>query len=167
MTWRGSTTAADRVFAALPYLLPLLDAIIVGQAFLRFIGQFSALVPLQTALYLLVAPVIFVYSLVPFGLGSLAVFFLLFFLVVRNANIKHFIRFNTLQAILLGFIIFVCSLLINLLSGVPAMGLLLETLSNVVFLGGIAAVGYCVVQSLRGQYAEIPTISEAVYMQVR
>jgi uncharacterized membrane protein len=167
MTWRGSTTAADKAFASLPYLLPLLDALIVGQSFFAFTGQFPALLPFQAALVLLVTPVTFVYGLIPGGFGSLVVFFLLIFLVVRNPNISHFIRFNTLQAILLGFIIFVCSLLINLLAGVPSLELLTDTLSNVVFLGGIASVGYSIVQSLRGQYAEIPTISEAVYMQVR
>jgi hypothetical protein len=46
-------------------------------------------------------------------------------------------------------------------------GLLTQTLFNAVFLGTIVAVGYSVIQSALGRYAEIPTISEAVYMQVR
>jgi hypothetical protein len=37
----------------------------------------------------------------------------------------------------------------------------------VVFLGVVAAVVYSVIQSAMGRYAEIPTISDAVYMQVR
>jgi hypothetical protein len=166
MTWRGSTTAADKAFASLPYLLPLFDAIVSGNAFFSFLGQFPLLVPLQSILILLVTPVLFVYSLVPGGFGSLVVFFLLIFLVVRNPNISHFIRFNTLQAILIGFIIWVCNLLIGLLA-TPALALFTDTLSNVVFLGGIAAVAYSVVQTVMGRYAEIPTISEAVHMQVR
>jgi len=36
-----------------------------------------------------------------------------------------------------------------------------------VFLGAIAAIIYSIVQSVLGRYAEIPTLSEAVYMQVR
>jgi hypothetical protein len=46
-------------------------------------------------------------------------------------------------------------------------GFILQTIYNMLFLGVLAAVMYSVVQSLRGQYAEIPTISDAVYMQVR
>jgi len=40
MTWRGSTTVPDRIFASLPYLLPLID----GLAFGRFLfTQFPVL----------------------------------------------------------------------------------------------------------------------------
>ncbi|MBD2021803.1 hypothetical protein H6F43_16605, partial [Leptolyngbya sp. FACHB-36] len=42
-----------------------------------------------------------------------------------------------------------------------------QTLFNTIFLGVVAAVGYAVVQSALGRYAEIPTISEAAYTQVR
>jgi hypothetical protein len=45
--------------------------------------------------------------------------------------------------------------------------LLIDTLSNAIFLGTIAAVVYSVVQTALGRYAEIPTLSEAVHMQVR
>ena len=31
MTWRGSTTVQDRIFACLPYLLPLLDGLKYGR----------------------------------------------------------------------------------------------------------------------------------------
>ena len=40
-------------------------------------------------------------------------------------------------------------------------------LLNVVLLGILGAIVYSVVQTIRGEYAEIPTLSEAVYMQVR
>ncbi|MGL4500248.1 MAG: Tic20 family protein, partial [Planktothrix sp.] len=40
-------------------------------------------------------------------------------------------------------------------------------LYNMIFLGLLAVFFYSVIQSLSGKYAEIPTISDAVYMQVR
>lgn len=165
MTWRGTATPADRIFAILPYLLPLSDAVFTGGAFFRYITQFPPLVPVATIIQLLALPAVLVQSLVPF-FGSLIVFMLLIFLVVRNPRISHFIRFNTLQAILIGFIIFVCSLLIGVFE-TPSLSLLTDTLSNVVFLGGLGVVLYSMVQSGLGRYAEIPTLSEAVYMQVR
>ena len=94
-------------------------------------------------------------------------YFLLLFLVVRNENISHFIRFNTMQAILLDIVLFLCQLIFGLLGGAVGDGLIVESLSNVIFLGTLAIVGYSVVQSLMGRYAEIPTLSEAVHMQVR
>ena len=158
MTWRGSITPKDRIFACLPYLLPLLDG-------LRFSGPFFSQFPLFAPLFAPLAPLLTIYNL-PFA--GLIIFILLFALVVRNENINHFIRFNTMQAILIDIVLILCSLIINfILQPVLQGGLILETLYNVVFLGTLVAVIYSVVQSALGRYAEIPTLSEAVYMQVR
>jgi hypothetical protein len=158
MTWRGSTTVKDRIFASLPYLLPIISALPFGSFLFR---QFPALaiilVPLQ--------PVVFIYSAIPFA--GLVIFFLLFLLVVRNERILHFIRFNTMQAILLDILLVLCSLLFDILLRGLGTNLVTETLVNIVFLGTVAACGYSIVQSLLGHYAEIPTLSEAVHAQVR
>jgi hypothetical protein len=157
MSWRGSVTPQDRVFASLPYLLPLIDALPFGIfLFRQFPGLMLFLLPLQ--------PLIAINS---FPFAGLIIFFVLYLAVVRNENISHFIRFNTLQAILLDIALVLCSMLRGIL--LPGLGqnLLTETLMNVVFLGTIAAFTYSVVQSLLGRYAEIPAISEAVYTQVR
>jgi uncharacterized membrane protein len=158
MTWRGSTTPRDRFFACLPYLLPFLDGLSFSTPFFR---QFPVLQPLLLPF----VPIMQIYSL-PFA--SLIVFFTLFLLVVRNENISHFIRFNAMQAILLTIVLFLCQLIVQYVLQ-PALqgGLILETLYNVVFLGTLAAVIYSIVQSALGRYAEIPTLSDAVYMQVR
>jgi hypothetical protein len=103
---------------------------------------------------------------IPFA--GLIIFFVLLLAVVRNDNISRFIRFNTMQAILLDILLSITGFVVQLLKNSGSVPLLLEqTLFNMLFLGTIAAVGYSVVQSLLGRYAEIPTISEAVHMQVR
>lgn len=158
MTLRGSTTVSDRIFACLPYLLPLIEVLQFG-AFLLI--QFP---PLKV-LFLPLEPLVAIYFGVPFA--GLIIFFALFLLVVRNEKISHFIRFNTMQAILLDIVIFLFSILTNLVGIVPASGFAIQTLSTTIFLGIVAAVVYSVVQSLMGRYAEIPAISDAVYMQVR
>ena len=122
------------------------------------------LAPVGQLLFTLIQPVIFLYSLLPFG--SLIVFFALFFLVVRNQNVSHFIRFNALQSILIGFIITIGDVLLRLLA-LPGLELINTTFYNVLLFGGLAAVGYSIVQCLLGRYPEIPTISEAVHMQIR
>lgn len=166
MTWRSTTETSDKILGSLPYLLPLLDAIVVGGALFKLAATFPVLQPLARVLWDVTGPVRFLYGLLPFGLGSLAVFFALFLLVVRNPNISHFIRFNTLQAILIGFIISIGSLILSLLT-LPGLELITDTFYNVLLFGGLAAVGYSIFQCLMGRYAEIPTISEAVHMQVR
>lgn len=158
MTWRGAVTPKDRILACLPYLLPLLDVLDFDEPFFR---QFPALQPVLIPLL----PLAGIYRGVPF-LG-LIIFFVLFLLVVRNDKVSHFIRFNTMQAILLDIVLILCSIIVSfVLQPVLQGGLILETLFNVIFLGTIAAVGYSVVQTALGRYAEIPTLSAAVHMQV-
>jgi hypothetical protein len=159
MTWRGTTTVKDRIFASLPYLLPLFSSVQFGVPLLE---QF----PVLQVILIPLIPVEFIYSLVPYNAAEIIIFFVLFLLVVRNERIIHFIRFNTMQAILLDILLVLCSLLLQIL--LPALGtnLISETLLNIVFIGTLAACGYSIVQSLFGRYAEIPTLSEAVHAQV-
>ncbi|MDJ1178392.1 hypothetical protein PJF56_05910 [Roseofilum sp. BLCC_M91] len=158
MTWRGTTTVADRIFACLPYLIPLLYGVPFG---ISLMMQF----PILSVLLIPLSPLMQVYS-IPFA--GLIIFFILFMAVVRNPNINHFIRFNTMQAILMNIVLFLCSLVMNyILQPVFGGGLVIETLNNTIFLGVLAAVGYAIAQSIMGRYAEIPTISEAAYTQVR
>ncbi|NEQ28338.1 MAG: hypothetical protein F6K28_57040 [Microcoleus sp. SIO2G3] len=158
MTWRGSSTPLDRVYACLPYLMPLLESF-------RFSDPFFFQFPvLRNALLPLLALSDLYNGL---GLLSLAIFFAVFLLVVRNENISHFIRFNAMQAILLSIVLSLCGIVLGFaLAPLLGGGLLMQTLYNVIFLGTIAAVIYSAVQTAMGRYAEIPTLSEAVYMQL-
>lgn len=156
MTWRGSATAKDRVFACLPYLLPLLSVLPFGAYLFR---QF----PVLALILLPLQPLLAIYT-IPFA--SLIIFFVLFLGVVRNEKISHFIRFNTMQALLIDIALFLCTMALQILTPALGTGLVGQTLFNVVFLGTLAACAYSVVQSAIGRYAEIPGISEAVYSQV-
>lgn len=174
MPLRGVTTPQERIFGALPYLLPLVESLIFGSFFFR---QFPAI---GNVLLLVLSPVIALYSVVP--LMGLIIFFALFMLVVRNDNIAHFIRFNTMQSILLMICLSLCKVLLFNILG-PLLGIsmgaqlavavsgasefLVEILFNFIFFGIFAAVAYSIVQVIRGQYPEIPTLSEMVHMQVR
>ncbi len=160
MVWRSFTTPRDRICAALVYLIPLYDGITYGHF---LFAQFPFLAYLK---YLLI-PLAIVYSLIPFGLGSFLVFIALFVGVVRNEKIPHFIRFNTMQAILISILLALISLIYDVILASLIEGFLAEVLFNTIFLGVLAMVGYSVVQSARGRYAEMPLISEASYLQTR
>ncbi|AFZ34592.1 hypothetical protein Sta7437_1012 [Stanieria cyanosphaera PCC 7437] len=158
MVWRGSTDFKDRIFAALVYLLPLYYALPFGSS---LFAQF----PLLEFITIPLIPIGIIYNSIPFA--GLIIFFVLFLAVVRNERISHFIRFNTMQAILLDIILFLFGFLIQILGQPLGAGFLIQTLSNVLFLGTLAACVYAIIQSFLGKYAEIPTLSDAVYSQVR
>jgi uncharacterized membrane protein len=158
MSRLGSATALDRIFSSLPYLLPLLDSLVFSAAFFRVFP------PLQLALAPLL-PVIVIYSQVPFA--AIIVFFALFFLVVRNEKVPHFIRFNTMQALLVDILLVIVNITVPILARIEGLSLLVTALESTVFLGVLAIFIFSVVQSLRGIYAEIPTLSDAVYSQVQ
>jgi hypothetical protein len=160
MTWRGSTDTKDRIFAALVYLLPLYSAASdFGDSIFQQIPFLGA--ALAIALY----PLAFLYSSLG-SFGSLIIFLVLFLAVVRNPRISHFIRFNTMQAILIDILVYLLGLALGFVARGLGANLVVETLFNVVFLGAFAACVYSIIQSVIGKYADIPTISEAAYSQV-
>jgi uncharacterized membrane protein len=157
MAWQSSIDIKDKLFAALVYGLPLVDAIPFG---VFLFNQF----PFLQYLYVPLQPIILIYSAIP--LGSLIVFFVLFLAVIRNMNISRFIRFNAMQAILIGILLSLFGLIFRfLINAIGADNIVIETLSNVIFIGTWAACIYSIVQSVRGIYAELPTISEAANSQ--
>jgi uncharacterized membrane protein len=158
MSWRGSTTFPDRIFACLPYLLPLIEVFAFGRFFFKDF-------PLLELVFLPLLPLLRIYYGVRYA--GIIIFFALWLLVVRNEKISHFIRFNTMQAIILDIVIFLCGILTDIVKLVPGSGFAMQTLYTTIFVGIVAAVVYCVAQSLMGKYAEIPAISDVVYMQVR
>jgi uncharacterized membrane protein len=149
----------DRLGAAAVYLVPLMEGLSFGSFLFR---QF----PILQVLFIPLIPVIQLYNAIPFG--RLILFFVLFFAVVRNDSLSRFVRFNGMQAVLLTIILSISSLILSLFgsglqSGAP---LLLETLVNTLFLATVAAVGFSLVQCLRGEYPELPGLSDAANSQV-
>ena len=149
----------DRTISALVYLLPLIYVLPFGLALLK---QF----PFLSIIYAPLSPLIAIYYGLPFA--GLIVFFALWFAIVRNDRFSYFVRFNTMQAILLDILLIVCSLVMNILgAGFGGNSLLTETLNNTIFIGTLVACFYAIVQSIRGLQAEIPAISDAVSSQIR
>ena len=103
MSWRGSTTVSDRIFASLPYLLPLIEGITFGKDLFK---QFPVL---KKDIFPWLIKLADIYESIPFA--GIIVFLALFVLVVRNEKISHFIRFNTMQAILLDIVLLLCVIL--------------------------------------------------------
>ena len=152
----------QRLLALLPYSLTWSDALPFGR------DLFSSF-PALNALMLPAMPALLVQNLGSMGgmnLGGLLLFVLLFAAVVRNPKVPYIIRFNTLQALMLDILLVVIGLVFQLLQSLLGGGLLFRTLANTVFLGTLLILLFTVVQVLRGKEADLPTLSEAVRMQL-
>jgi len=152
----------QRLLALLPYSLTWSDALPFGR---DLFGSFPPL----SALMLPAMPALLVQNLGSMGgmnLGGLLLFVLLFAAVVRNPQVPYTIRFNTLQALMLDILLVVVGLVFQLLQSLLGGGLLFRTLANTVFLGTLLILVFTVVQVLRGKEANLPTLFEAVRMQL-
>jgi hypothetical protein len=152
-----------RLLAALAYTLPWSDALVFGQPLL---SQY----PWLNLLVLPAWPMLQfnqVFAGGGFGLGGLLLFLLLYFMVVRNPQVPYLIRFNVLLAMLIDILLVVLQLAIQVLFRQTfGDSLLVRTLDNTIFLGVLLLLGFVLVECLRGKEADVPTLSEAVRMQL-
>ena len=147
----------QRLLALLTYLLPWSDGLPFGRSL-------TSLFPVLQWLSLPALPLVLIEQAIPFG--GFILFLVLFLGVVRNQRVPYFIRFNALQAILLDIILIVLSLAFNLLLDPLGGNFAVRTLANTVFLGMLVLVLFGIIQCLRGKEADIPSLSEAVRMQL-
>ncbi len=157
MTFRGSIEPLHRFLGALPYLIPLSFVFSYG-------GPVFRLFPFLLDLFRPILPIMGIVA----NLGFI-LFIALIFLVVRNNRVPHFIRFNTIQAILVEIGVFLVTLVLRLFSMVGVnIPFFTQTIYTTLFLAVFAITVFAWVQSARGHYAdEIPTLSDAAYAQVR
>jgi uncharacterized membrane protein len=140
MSRSNNFTGADRAFASLAYLLPMLSVL----------DQFSLRLPsfLQ-----------FIYELSP-----LAIVIALYFFVLKNHKISRLIRFNVLQAMLLGIVLSLCKIVIGGLTPIIGQaGLLLMILASAVI--GCVCV-YSLAITVQGKYAEVKELSKNTHLWV-
>jgi len=162
MTWRGDITPINRLWGSLPYLLPLVSALPLGFVPSGLFVSLPALIPIF-------APLLHLMPLATGWLG-IGIFFALLFLVIRNSRVAHFVRFNTIQALLLNIALFLVQVLMQvfgMLFGSLGLAAIISILATTALLGVIAVTLYAWVQNLRGHYAEVPVLSDAAYAWIR
>jgi len=166
MVRRSSVGYLDRLYAALPYLLPIAAVVSFG-AFLFL--QFPILQDVFFPVFKLNQ--ILSISIIDFISIRFVAWFGVFILVVRNFKVNHFVRFNAMQALLLDIIVALMSAITQLLSlilgNLAFFPFMLQIIASVTFLGITAAFLYSIFQCVLGKYAEMPIVSEVAYSQVR
>ncbi|KAI3717930.1 hypothetical protein L1987_69865 [Smallanthus sonchifolius] len=153
-----SADGPDRLISAVCYFYPFFDGIQYGK---YVIYQFSFL---QTLIQPLV-PAIRVFKSFPFN--GFLVFLTLYFVVVRNPNFSRYVRFNTMQAIVLDVLLIFPDLLERGFNPRDGIGLdLLMSLDSTVFLFLLVSLIYGSSSCFLGQLPRLPIVAEAADRQV-
>ncbi len=173
MAWRGSVTVTDRCWAALPYILPIASSSL-------YAGAFAQLAPVTAPVILPIAWIGMTYYSV-IGLlgmfGQLLIFFALLAFVVRNPKIPHFIRYNTMQAMMIDIMLTLVTLtfqavnlsvqMVTFQAATDPLGVVVLIFFAAVFVAAAAAYCYSLFNVAQGKYAEIKWISDAAYSQTQ
>lgn len=166
MTLQQSVTPLHRFYSCLPYLLPLSAGVIYGAVLFQ---QFPLLL-LPFFPFIWLYGNVLAFPLVPV-LGLTGEFFLfmgLFFLIVRDVRVPLFIRFNTMQALLMQIVLFIAQLFFQIVQQLSSNGLpsvISSTIANTIFIGTMLIAGYAIYHSIKGEYSDIPTLSQAASFQ--
>lgn len=166
MPRRSSVDNLDKLYASLPYLLPITAVVGFGAfLFVQFPPLFTVFLPVLKLNQLLSI------SIIDFISIRFVAWFCVFIFVVRSYKVNHFTRFNAMQALLLDIIVAlvgaVTQILEVILGQISFYPFILQIIASVTFLGITAAFVYSVFQCICGKYAEMPVISEVAYYQVR
>jgi Chloroplast import apparatus Tic20-like len=179
--FRKQNTIQDRIFACLTYLIPLIEIYPFGFILFLFFPPLGILfLPLMK-----IAPI---YNLSVGGIAvvSWGIFLTLYICVVLNRNYSYILRFNTMQALLIGIFAALCSAFLRLfnsstelfisgidttggiasLMGLGILNLGLLIIMTLIFIATVAACIYAVIQTCRGEIAHFPIISDAANSQV-
>ncbi|KAF5461194.1 hypothetical protein F2P56_021012 [Juglans regia] len=154
----GSADAPDRLISAVCYFYPFFDGIQYGKYVI------TQITPMQALIQPLV-PAIRVFKSFPFN--GFLVFLTLYFLVVRNRNFTRYVRFNTMQAIVLDVLLIFPDVLERSFNPRGGWGLdLLMSLDSTVFLFLLVSLLYGSSSCLLGQVPRLPIVAEAADRQV-
>ncbi|PIN10246.1 hypothetical protein CDL12_17167 [Handroanthus impetiginosus] len=149
----NSVDAPDRLISAITYFYPFFDGIQYGK---YVITQFS---PFQAFIQPLV-PAIKVFKSFPFN--GFLIFLTLYFVVVRNPNFSRYVRFNTMQAIVLDVLLIFPDLLERTFNPRDGVGLdFMMSFDSTVFLFLLVSLIYGSSSCMLGQLPRLPLVAEA------
>ena len=150
--------ATERVVAALGYFLPFFDGIQYGRYFFL---QFPAAERLVAPLF----PLLSAYKGFPFS--NFVAFFGLYLLVVRNPSFSRYVRFNSMQAVVLDVLLIFPQLVDRTFTPRGGIGFeLLVVFYNTVFLFLVACFLFGVVSCVLGKTPRLPLVADAADQQV-
>ena len=147
----------EKIISSFMYMLPWSAAIIFGKYL--FID-----LPFLKWLIVPALPVIFLQQFIPFG--GLILFLIIFLFIIRNPKISYFIRFNSLQAILLNIGLIILNYIFEIFLKPFENSLLVQTFFSTILIGMLAIISFSIYKCLEGKEPDLPGISDAVKIQL-
>ena len=147
----------ERLISIFIYMMPWSDALIYGRSI------FSQ-VPVVKLSIIPTLPILIIKQNLP--IGNLLILLLLFLGIVKNRKLSYFIRFNTMQSILLSIILVIFSYLKIFLITITVNSPIIEGLETTIFIFSLTIILFCTIQCLRGIEANIPGISNSAKIQI-
>ena len=146
-----------RIAAFLTYLVPAMDSL---DFVYYLLDQYRSL----DMFFDVVFPLSILYQ--SNGFTPLIIFFALFIGVVRNFKVPHFVRYHTMQSILLDIVSMLGVIIKQYMPYELRITFLFNCIMNVFGVVVFGTIAYCMLACVLGKYADIPVISEGVYMQL-
>ncbi|XP_020590656.1 protein TIC 20-v, chloroplastic isoform X2 [Phalaenopsis equestris] len=155
----GGGEPPDRLISAVCYLYPFLDGVHFGRFLL---AQFP---PIQLIIFPF-APAIRLFRASP--LNPILIFLTLYFAVVRNpSSFSRYVRFNTMQAIVLDVLLIFPDLIERFLAPRDGVGLdIVMSIDSTVFLFLLVSLIYGSTTCLLGQVPRLPIVADAADRQI-
>jgi hypothetical protein len=142
----------EKILGILLYMIPWKDAIPFGNhLFLQY--------PLIKIIQIPAIPIILIERSIPFG--NLLLFLGVFFGLIRNQKISYFLRFNSLQALLLNIVLIIISYIFQLFLNPFASTLIIRTFSSTILIGIFTTIIYASWCCAQGNEPDLPGISNA------
>ncbi|KFK27159.1 hypothetical protein AALP_AA8G343000 [Arabis alpina] len=153
-----SVEASDRIFSAFCYFYPFFDGVQYGKFIITQYEPFQILIqPLF--------PAIKAFKSFPFS--GFLIFLTLYFVVVRSPNFSRYVRFNTMQAIVLDVLLIFPDLLERSFNPSAGFGLdVVMSLDSTVFLFLLVSLIYGFSACLFGLVPRLPLVADAADRQV-
>ncbi|KAG2488538.1 hypothetical protein HYH03_012857 [Edaphochlamys debaryana] len=152
----------DRVAAALPFLLPLLD----GLPYAKFI---MVQYPFVARAFAPLAPLMYIYHAFPFA--PFLIFLAVYTGIVNNQAFPRYVRYHAMQAVLLDVLLIIPNVVLNDVWKAPVgddLGLQAYILVyNFLFLFVATSAAYGMGSSLVGITARLPLVADAAEAQVQ
>ena len=146
-----------KILGILLYMIPWVDS-------LKFGNHLYLQYPFTQIIQIPAIPIIIIERSIPFG--NLLLFLAIFIGLVRNSKVSYFLRFNALQALLIDIGVIIINYAFTVIIQPFGKGVIIGTLSSTVLIAVLAIVIFAFGECLQGKEPELPTISEAVRMQL-
>ena len=120
--------------------------------------------PLIQIIQIPAIPIILIERSLPFG--NLLLFLAIFIGIIRNNKVSYFLRFNSLQSLLINIGIIIVGFIFEIIFSPFLNSLIIRTFSSTLLLSMFSVILYCVWSCSQGNEPDLPGVSQATKMQL-